>query len=154
MVFCCIPGIHEHPIWLLCCKENRHLNITVHFNLFKKTHLGIVYTFCISLTCILCKVVLYYVWKHRNANNVIFHHQHGFQIGFSCQTQLVEVVHDWVSSTYNHKQTCTLLLDFSKAFDIVSHKCLLNILNYYDITGPTKQRIKSFMFCQTAHRLF
>ena len=37
----------------------------------------------ISLTCILCKVmehiVLSHMWKHLNANDVILHHQHGFQ---------------------------------------------------------------------------
>jgi len=44
VVFCCIPNIHEHPIGLLCWQDNRHLNITVYFILFKKIHLGIVYT--------------------------------------------------------------------------------------------------------------
>jgi len=63
------------------------------------------------------------MWKHINANNIILHHQHGFQASFSCQTQLVEAVHDWASSIYNHKQT-EILLDFSKACDTVLHKRL------------------------------
>jgi hypothetical protein len=76
----------------------------------------------ISLTCIPCKMVEYivlisHIWKHINANNVIFHHQHESQTGISCQTQLMEAVRDWVSSVNNHKQTYILLLDFSKASD-------------------------------------
>ena len=103
----------------------------------------------ISLTCILCKVmehiVLSHMWKHLNANDVILHHQHGFQTGLSCQTQLVEAVRDWASSMNNNKQNDILLLDFSKAFDTVPHKRLLNKLNYYGITGPTLQWINSFL---------
>jgi len=46
--------------------------------------------------------------------------------GLSCQTQLVEAVHDWASSMNKNKQTDILLLDFSKAFDTVPHKRFLN----------------------------
>ena len=83
------------------------------------------------------------------ANDVIPHHQHGFQTGLSCQTQLVETVHDWASSMKNKKQTDILLLDFYKAFDTVPHKRLLNKLNYYGITGPTLQWINSFLSNRT-----
>ena len=69
--------------------------------------------------------------------------------GLSCQTQLVEAVHDWASSMNNNKQTDILLLDFSKAFDTVPHKRLLNKLNYYGITGPTLQWINSFLSKRT-----
>ena len=88
----------------------------------------------ISITCILCKVLehifLSHMWKHLNANDVILNHQHGFKTELSCQTQLVEAVHDWASSVNNNKQTDIPLLDFSKAFDTVPHKNLPNKLNY------------------------
>ena len=102
----------------------------------------------ISLTCILCKViehiVLSHMWKHLSANDVILNHQHVFQTGLSCQTQLVEAIHDWASSMNNNKQTDILFLDFSKAFDTVPNK-----LNYYGITGPTLQWINSFLSNRT-----
>ena len=107
----------------------------------------------ISLTCIICKVVehivLSHMWKHLNANDVILHHQHGFQTGLSCQTQLVEAFHDWASSMNNNKQTDILLLNFSKAFDTVPHKCLLSKLSYYGITGLTLQWINFFLSNRT-----
>ena len=82
----------------------------------------------ILLICIYCQVILYYLWKHPNANNIIFHHQHVFETGRSCQTQLVDVVHNWVSSTYNHKQTYTLLCDFYNAIDTVPHTYHIKLL--------------------------
>ena len=70
----------------------------------------------ISLTCILCKVmehiVLSHMWKHLNANDVTLHPQHGFQTGLSCQTELVEAVHDWASSMNNNKQTAKFSTQF------------------------------------------
>ena len=106
----------------------------------------------IPLTCILCKVMEHIVlsmWKHLNANYVVLHHQHGFQTGLSCQTQLVEAVHDWASSMKNKKQTDILLLDFSKALDTGPHKRLLNKVNQYGITRPTLQWINCFLSNRT-----
>lgn len=47
--------------------------------------------------------------------------QHGFRKGRSTTTQLVEIVHDFASTINKGKQTDAILLDFSKAFDKVSH---------------------------------
>ena len=90
-------------------------------------------------------IVLSHIWKQLKANDVILHHQHGFQTGLSCQTHLVEAVRDWNSSMNNHKQTYIPLLEFSKAFDAVSHKLLLNKLIYYGITDLTLQWINQFL---------
>ena len=58
--------------------------------------------------------------------------QHGFQRYHSCETQLLECI----SSNLNAGiQTDLLLLDFSKAFDKVSHKLLLSKLSFYGING-------------------
>ena len=56
----------------------------------------------ISLTCILCKVmehiILSNMWKHLHKHNIILHFQYGFQSGLSCESQLIETVHDWITS--------------------------------------------------------
>jgi hypothetical protein len=49
----------------------------------------------------------------------------------------------------NNKQIDIILLDFSKAFDKVPHKRLLNKLNYYGIRSNTLQWIYSFLFHDT-----
>ena len=54
----------------------------------------------ISLTCILCKVMRHIILQHveTHKDNVILHFQHGFQSGLSCESQLIETVHDWITA--------------------------------------------------------
>ncbi|CAB3992211.1 RNA-directed DNA polymerase from mobile element jockey, partial [Paramuricea clavata] len=51
--------------------------------------------------------------------------QHGFLQNRSCVTQLLGVLHDIGKNLDQNKQTDTLYLDFSKAFDSVDHDILL-----------------------------
>ena len=44
-----------------------------------------------------------------------------FRSGLSCETQLVEAVHNWAASMNKCHQTDLILLDFSKALDCVPH---------------------------------
>ena len=103
----------------------------------------------ISLTCILCKVmehiILSNMWKHLHKHNIILHFQHGFQSGLSCESQLIETVHDWMTAMDNKTQIDANLLDFAKAFDKVPHLRLLSKLTSYGITGNTQNRIISFL---------
>ena len=103
----------------------------------------------ISLTCICCKVmehiILSHVAKHLNSNNILIDEQHGFRERLSTVTQLVNSTNDW-SETLNHKgQTDVILLDFSKAFDKVSHQLLAEKLQYYGITHNTLGWINNFL---------
>ena len=86
----------------------------------------------ISLTCILCKVmehiIVSNIWKHLHKHDIILHFQHGFQSGLSCESQLIETVHDWMTALDNKTQIDAILLDFAKAFDKVPHKRLLSKL--------------------------
>ena len=96
----------------------------------------------ISLTCILCKamehIILSNMSKHLHKHNILLHFQHGFQSGLSCESQLIETVHDWITAMDNKSQIDAILLDFAKAFDKVPHKRLLSKLGFYGITGNTK----------------
>ena len=97
----------------------------------------------------LCKVmkhiILSNMWKHLHKHNIILHFQHGFQSGLSCESQLIETVHDWMTAMDNKTQIDAILLDFAKAFDKVPHLRLLSKLIYYGITGNTQNWIKSFL---------
>ena len=102
----------------------------------------------ISLTCILCKVmehiIVSNIWKHLHKHGIILHFQHGFQSGLSCESQLIETVHDWMTALDNKTQIDAILLDFAKAFDKVPHKRLLSKLTSYGNTGNTHNWITSF----------
>ncbi len=81
----------------------------------------------------------------RTLHYIILHFQHGFQSGLSCESQLIETVHDWMMALDNKTQTDAILLDFAKAFDKVPHKRFLCKLTSYGITGNTHNWITSFL---------
>ena len=85
------------------------------------------------------------MWKHLHKHNIILHFQHGFQSRLSCESQLIETVHDWMTAMDNKTQINAILLDFAKAFDKVPHLRLLSKLTSYGITGNTQNWIKSFL---------
>jgi hypothetical protein len=107
----------------------------------------------VSLTCILCKTMEHIIFssmaKHLEANNILMFKQHGFRPGFSCTTQLISAVHDWAKELESRGQCDIALLDFSKAFDLVSHSRLQLKLRQYGIRGHTVKWITSFLSGRT-----
>ena len=90
-------------------------------------------------------IIVSNIWKHLHKHDIILHFQHGFQSGLSCESQLIETVHDWMTALDNKTQTDAILLDFAKAFDKVPHKRLLSKLSSYGITSNTHNWITSFL---------
>ena len=83
----------------------------------------------ISLTCIASKVMEHIVTSHIikfvEGNYLPYKKQHSCRAKLSCETQLVELVADISKELDNGKEADACLLDFSKAFDKVSHAKLL-----------------------------
>ncbi|WAR00573.1 RTJK-like protein, partial [Mya arenaria] len=75
----------------------------------------------VSLTCICCKllehIVVSNVMKHFDSHGILTDSQHGFRRKRSCETQLVTLVDELISSMSKGKQFDLAVLDFSKAFD-------------------------------------
>ena len=72
--------------------------------------------------------------------------------GMSCETQLVEAIHDWTTILNKGQgQVDVILLDFSKAFDTVPHQRLLQKLRKYGIRNHTLNWISSFLTNRTHH---
>lgn len=103
----------------------------------------------ISLTCILCKVLEHIVAsnlvKHCTKYDILYDFQHGFREGRSCETQLVQLIHDIAHNMDQGHQTDLILLDFSKAFDKVNHPKLLHKLHQHGIQNNNLAWIKSFL---------
>ena len=80
----------------------------------------------ISLCKVMEHIIVSNIWKHLHKHDIILHFQHGFQSGLSCESQLIETVHDWMTALDNKTQI-DAILDFAKAFDKVPHKTGLRL---------------------------
>ena len=63
-----------------------------------------------------------------------------------CETQLIKATYDWTNILNKVKVLIdAILLDLSKAFDVVPHHHLPMELYMYGITGRTHRWIKDFL---------
>ena len=86
-----------------------------------------------------------HVMAHLQTNNLLSVNQHGFRLGFSCETQLILTVHDILES-FEHKHRVDIgVLDFSKAFATVPHPHLLKKLEHLGIRGDLYHWLTSFL---------
>ena len=101
----------------------------------------------ISLLCILSKVLERCVVNHCHGHIVpqLYHMQHGFLKGRSTITQLLAVYQENVEALAKGKETDVIYLDFSKAFDKVSHHFLIRKLSRLGIAGNLLTWFKSYL---------
>jgi hypothetical protein len=75
----------------------------------------------VSLTSLCCKVqehiIVSSILKHLDAHQILTDCQHGFRARRSCETQLLTLAHELLSSLDVGYQHDLIILDFSKAFD-------------------------------------
>ena len=83
--------------------------------------------------------------KYLNENNLLFEKQHGFRSKLSCETQLIEFSADVLKVLQANQQCDSIVMDFSKAFDKVSHNRLIYKLHENGIDKTTINWIKSFL---------
>ena len=91
------------------------------------------------------KLILDALKDHITQNNIISCEQHGFQAGCSCVTQLLECFHDWITNLDEKLGTDIIYLDFTKAFDRISHSHLIYKLKHYGIRGKILRWLTSFL---------
>ena len=107
----------------------------------------------VSLTSIICRILESIIRDnidlYLTENNLLSKYQYGFRSGRSCTMQLIDALEQWTHALNEGTDTDIILLDFSKAFDSVSHKRLLNKLDQYGITGKMKSWIHSFLTNRT-----
>ena len=103
----------------------------------------------VSLTSVICKVLESFVTdaiqNYMESNNLFNQCQHGFRTHRSCVTQLLEVMNELTKIADNKEDMDIIYLDFSKAFDTVPHKRLINKLKAYGIEGNLLNWIAHFL---------
>ena len=81
------------------------------------------------------KLVLEDITTHLSETNITSR-EHGFQVGSSCATQLLECFDDWLTNLDMNLGTYIIVyLDFTKAFDCISHTHLLHKPRHCGIKG-------------------
>ena len=103
----------------------------------------------VSLLCGLSKVAEQVVAKRLRAHleryNILNPMQSGFRPGHSTQTQLAALLHDITAAIDSGKKVRACFLDISKAFDRVSHKGLLIILESIGVSSTILSWLKSYL---------
>ncbi|CAM4558081.1 unnamed protein product [Caretta caretta] len=88
------------------------------------------------------------ILMHLHERKVIRNSQHGFTKGRSCLTNLIAFYDEISGSVDEGKAVDVLFLDFSKAFDTVSHSILVSKLRKYGLDECTIRWVESWLDCR------
>ena len=76
---------------------------------------------------------------------LIYKSQSGFRKQHSCETALVYMIDKWLTALNEGNLIGTVMIDFRKAFDLVSHDILLKKLKLYKCTTDTLSWFYSYL---------
>ena len=115
---------------------------------FKQGAADNVENYCpISLTCVAGEIMEHLIAKqiydHLKSNELLSCMQHGFLKGKSTCTNQLEAANDWTLAVQNRKSVTIAYIDFSRAFDTVSHDKLLYRLHSYGIRGDILKWVRN-----------
>ncbi len=80
-----------------------------------------------------------------DSNGSLFEMQYGFRPGRSCEHALLNAQNTILDSLSKNQISLLLLIDFSKAFDLVEHSILLKKLEHLGIRGIAQEWFKSYL---------
>ena len=79
------------------------------------------------------------------SNNSLYELQYGFRKGRTCEHALLNAQATIINSLSKKQIVLLLLIDFSKAFDMVDHNILLRKLHRYEIRGQALKLMESYL---------
>lgn len=107
----------------------------------------------ISMTSVFCrlmeKVLHSKIMVHLKINNLINSSQHGFLAKRSTLSQQITILDNLTSNYDNKLHTDMIYLDFSKAFDRVSHPKLISVLENFELDSKVIEWISNYLSYRT-----
>lgn len=97
------------------------------------------------LSKVLEKILNSQVKIHLQNHDLLPQNQSGFRANYSCTTALLKVMDDILLETDKDRLTILVLLDYSKAFDRISHDLLLAVLHYLGFAGNAVLLMKNYL---------
>ena len=85
------------------------------------------------------------VLEFLDSNNSLFESQYGFRPGMSCEHALLNAQNKILHSLNSQKISLLLLLDYSKAFDVIEHPIMIAKLKHYGIKGTALKWFESYL---------
>jgi len=95
------------------------------------------------------QVIASYLWQVWAKNDWLYEGQHGFKPGYSCESQLITVCQHMLDSLDNGNRIDAIIIDFSKAFDLVPHGRLLTVIANSGVDSRVVVCIKEFLLGRT-----
>jgi len=94
-------------------------------------------------------VLVLYIRQVYDKNDWLYEGQHGFRPGYSCEIQVNTVCQDIADSLDNGDKIDAILVDFSKAFDLVPHGRLLTKIANSGVDSMVVVWIREFLLGRT-----
>ena len=105
------------------------------------------------LSNVIEKVISIRILGHILDNNIVDSFQSAYKAGHSCETALLRVYNDIVTTLGNGNGSFLVLLDLSASFDTIDHDNLFYILEKYVGIGGSAQRLIRSYFSDRTQRV-
>ena len=103
----------------------------------------------ITISKLLEKIVYRQVYDYLNTTGQIYKSQYGFRSAHSCEHAIGELLGSIVKNIQLGKDTITLMLDLSKAFDTLQHSVVFKKLARYGLRGNCLSWFQSYLTGRT-----
>ena len=97
--------------------------------------------------------------EYLNSHGLLYRHQSAYRPYHSCKTALLNLTDNWLNAMDKSNLVGVILLDLSKAFDLVDHDILLSKISAYHASAVSMNWFESYLsehsqICSIAGSLF